>query len=86
MRPADMLVRAASGYRCNIELVKDGQSVDAKSILGILTLGAVRGSELQLRAEGPDATTAIEALAEMFDKSFNEVEGDEVASPNQSKQ
>ena len=59
MRPADKLVRAAAGFQCQIELERAGQIADCRSILSLLTLGATQGSELVLRAQGPDADEAI---------------------------
>ena len=80
MRPADMLVRTASRFQSQIEIAKDGQAVDCKSILGILTLAASQGTELHLRAVGGDAADAVRAIAELFAQSFNETDT-EVASP-----
>jgi phosphocarrier protein len=82
MRPADLLVKTAGRYACRIELEKDGQAVDCKSILGVLTLGAQHGSMLILRATGDDAAEAIEKLAELFDKGFLETESDAAIQPS----
>jgi phosphocarrier protein len=80
MRPADMLVRTACRFQSQIEIEKDGQAVDCKSILGILTLAAGQGSQLNLRASGADAAEAVQALSELFAQSFHETDS-EVASP-----
>ncbi len=72
MRPADKLVRAASGFQCQIELERGGQIADCRSILSLLTLGATQGCELLLRAQGPDAEKAIQAISIMFDQQFDE--------------
>lgn len=72
MRPADKLVRAASGFQCQIELERAGQIADCRSILSLLTLGATQGSELLLRAQGPDAEKAIQAISMMFQQQFDE--------------
>ncbi|MCA9194937.1 MAG: HPr family phosphocarrier protein [Planctomycetales bacterium] len=80
MRPADLLVRTASRFECRIELEKDGQIVDGRSILGILTLGATQGCEIRLVADGPDAGLALAALAELFSQGFHEFSA-EIASP-----
>jgi phosphocarrier protein HPr len=72
MRPADKLVRAASGFQCQIELERAGQIADCRSILSLLTLGATQGSELLLRAQGPDAEKAIQAISSMFEQQFDE--------------
>jgi phosphocarrier protein HPr len=71
-RPAEMFVKAASQYQAKIEVIKDGNRVDGKSILNILTLGAVQGTELCLEATGPDAQDALLTLSELFARSFDE--------------
>ncbi len=80
MRPADMLVRTACRFQSQIEIAKDGQAVDCKSILGLLTLAAAQGTQLQLRATGGDAEEAVRAISELFAQGFNETDS-EVASP-----
>jgi phosphotransferase system HPr (HPr) family protein len=74
LRPADMLARAAARFQCMIEIEKDGQAIDGKSIMSILTLGAQQGTQLQLRAIGEDAPQAIEALSELFENGFEDSE------------
>jgi len=73
-RPADLLVREASRHQASIMLEKDGHRVDCKSILSLLTLGAVCGTEMKLMADGADADLAIAAVAELFDCGFFELE------------
>lgn len=82
MRPADLLVRTAARFQSRIEIEKDGQAVDCKSILGILTLAAGPGAELTLRAAGSDAAEALDCLAELFAQKFNEADS-EVSTPGQ---
>ena len=72
MRPADMLSRAAGRFQSEIAIVKDGQAIDCKSIMSILTLGARQGTQLNLRATGADAQQAIDALCELFEHGFDE--------------
>ena len=79
MRPADMLSRAAGKFQAQIEIEKDGQSIDCKSIMSILTLGARQGTQLNLRAVGIDAEEAVEVLTQLFDSGFDE-SGSEVPS------
>jgi phosphotransferase system HPr (HPr) family protein len=62
-RPAADFVRAAMTFEAELWVAAGEREVDAKSLLSILALGARRGSTLTLRAEGPDAGAAIEALA-----------------------
>lgn len=71
-RPADMFVRLANGFSSAIEVSKNGQSVDGKSILGILTLAAEEGTQLEIGASGEDAEKAIEALARLVQDGFAE--------------
>lgn len=71
-RPASLIVKLANQYRSRIEIVKDNSRIDGKSILYILTLGAAHGTHLVIEAEGPDADSALEALAELFANKFGE--------------
>ena len=79
MRPADLLVKTACKYAAEIQIEREGQCVDCKSILGILTLGATQGSELKIRAHGADASEALEKIVELFDQGFFETD-EEMAS------
>ena len=71
-RAAAKFVQAAGRFRARISLCRDGQSVDGKSILGILTLAACQGTRLLLRVEGPDETEAVHALVNLVDGKFGE--------------
>jgi phosphotransferase system HPr (HPr) family protein len=73
-RPANMFVRCASEFQSAIEVIKDGERVDGKSILGVLTLVAEQGTQLAIEARGPDADDAIKALAELVSAGFEEME------------
>ena len=83
MRPADMLSRAAARFESQISIEKDGQAIDCKSIMSILTLGARQGTQLNLRATGVDAQAALDALSQLFQQGFDESDS-EVASGQQS--
>jgi phosphocarrier protein HPr len=72
VRPAEMLARTAGQFQAKIEVIKNGQRVDGKSILNILTLSAEQGNELSLEATGPDAVEALDALSELFARGFDE--------------
>jgi phosphotransferase system HPr (HPr) family protein len=74
-----MLVRAASRFDAAITIIKDGEPFDGKSILSLMTLGAEQGTQLLLQAEGPDADAALDALAELFGRGFDEMELNEPA-------
>ncbi len=82
-RPADMLVRMANQFQSTITLGRGGESVDCKSILSLLTLGATQGTELFLKAEGDDAESAIELIEPFFLRGFDELAGDD-AEPTDS--
>ena len=71
-RPAALLVKAAARFDCEIMIEKSGVQVNAKSIMGLLTLEGNNGATLQIHASGHDAEEALEALAELFDKKFFE--------------
>lgn len=72
LRPAKLFVELASRYQSHIELVKDDQRIDGKSILSILTLGAPQGTQLSLVAAGDDCQDAIAALAQLIESGFDE--------------
>jgi len=69
-RPAYLLASMAKEFDAKIEVVTDNERVDVTSILSTLTLGAEKGTELQLEAIGPDAVAALKALAELFEQGF----------------
>ena len=71
-RAAAKFVQAASRFRARITLSRDSQSVDGKSILGILMLAAAQGSRLVLKAEGLDEGEAMKALVDLVDGKFGE--------------
>ncbi len=70
-RPAAELVKTATRFESEIQIAKDGMWVNAKSILGVMTLAAERGSELSIKADGPDADAAVGAIAELIGRDWN---------------
>ena len=79
-RPAAEFVKLASGFEAEVKVVKDELEVNGKSIMGVLMLAAEPGAELVLRADGPDAADAVEALAGFVrddSEPAEEGEGDE---------
>jgi len=72
IRAAKVLVETTTGFSSEIILAKDGHEINAKSILGVLVLAAVKGTELTLRAEGDDASEAVEAVIDVFEQGFYE--------------
>ncbi len=69
-RPAAEFVKLASWFDWDIHLAKDGEAVNGKSIMGVMTLAAECGAELTLRAEGSDADAAVTALEELVANEF----------------
>jgi len=73
-RPAALFVKTANRCKSRITVEKDGQEVNAKSILSVLTLGVGQGAVVTIRAEGEDEMEAIEALRELVMSNFGEEE------------
>lgn len=71
-RAAAKLVHLSNRYAAEIRLVKDEIEVNGKSIMGVLMLAAPRDSRIVVRAEGPDADAAIEAIGALIDGKFGE--------------
>lgn len=71
-RPAALLVKAASRHGCLVVLEKDGIKVNAKSIMGLLTLEGAHGSRMTIHAEGAGAAAAVADLAALFEQKFFE--------------
>lgn len=65
-RPASLLVKAATQQPAVVHIAKDGDPVDARSLLSILTLGAGHGDTVTLSAEGDGAEAAVTAIAELL--------------------
>lgn len=71
-RAAAKLVDLANRFDSHIEVVKDGQVADAKSIMGVLLLCGQQGATLEFRAAGTDADAALAALCDMVESGFGE--------------
>jgi phosphocarrier protein len=71
-RAAAKLVHTAGGFRSRITLQKDGEEVDAKSILGILLMAAAQGSEILIRCDGMDEEDAMRAVTGLIANRFDE--------------
>ncbi len=71
-RPAAEIVKLAAKYRSDITVVREDLEVNGKSIMGVMMLAAECGSTLQLRAEGPDADEALDAIAQLIANKFGE--------------
>jgi phosphocarrier protein len=71
-RPAAALVRLASQYESDFFIHLFGYRVNGKSILGVMTLAAEQGAELELEMDGPDEEDAMEAVVELIEDGFGE--------------
>jgi phosphocarrier protein len=71
-RPAALLVQITKNFACNIYLQKGNDRINAKSIMGVITLGATFGTELKIIADGENEQTAIETLVRLFETKFEE--------------
>lgn len=72
VRPASMLVEVANKFKSDVWIEKDGQAANGKSIMSILLLCAEKGSKINIKAEGSDATQAVEALVRVIKDRFGE--------------
>lgn len=71
-RAAARFVHVANEFRASVMVLKAGARVNGKSILGLLTLAAAKGTKLRLQAEGDDAEAAVARLAELIEEGFGE--------------
>ncbi len=71
-RAAAKFVTCASRYQASIQISRNGQQVDGKSIMGVMLLAASQGSMVTIDAEGPDADDALEALEALLNDRFGE--------------
>ncbi len=72
-RPAAMLVKLAAKYKSDIYIERDGYGINAKSIIGVMTLAAEQGSELLVRIDGEDEQMAFDELSALFENGFGEL-------------
>ena len=71
-RPSALLVQTTKNFSSNIFMEKGSDRINAKSIMGIITLGASYGTEIKIIADGEDEETAVETLARLFESKFEE--------------
>lgn len=71
-RPAAIFVKAANKYASDIQVTKDDRTINAKSILSVLTLGVNQGTEITIHAEGEDADAALKELVALVEDNFGE--------------
>ena len=71
-RPATIFIQKANEFRSTMMVEKAERKVNAKSLLGVLSLGITKGSTITISAEGPDETEAVNALCELIESNFGE--------------
>ncbi len=72
-RPAATIVKIAAKYKSEFYIQKDGMSINAKSIIGVMTLAAAKGSELKLTFEGEDEESLSVEITDYFNRGFDEM-------------
>ena len=70
-RPATFFIQKANEYKSSIWMEKDERRVNAKSLLGVLSLGVVQGTEISIIADGVDEDEAVDALVELLDNGLD---------------
>ena len=71
-RPAALIAQTANKFSSEITLEKDSTTVNAKSIMGVITMAAGYNTVLVLRAEGPDEKQAVDSIFDLFESKFDE--------------
>jgi len=71
-RPATFFIQKANEFKSSIWIEKEDRRVNAKSLLGVLSLGIVKGTEINIVADGVDENEAIAKLSELIDSDFEE--------------
>ena len=69
-RPATFFIQKANEFKSSIWVEKDERRVNAKSLLGVLSLGIVKGTSINLIADGPDEEEAVAALVDLITSNF----------------
>ncbi|HEY9186741.1 MAG TPA: HPr family phosphocarrier protein [Bacteroidota bacterium] len=72
-RPAAMLVKLAGKFKCDFFIFKDGYQINGKSIIGVMTLAAEKGSTLTLMFDGEDEAEAAKEIVDLFERGFDEL-------------
>lgn len=71
-RPATFFIQKANEFKSSIWVEREDRRVNAKSLLGVLSLGIIKGTTVSLIADGPDEEAAVEALVELVNTDFDE--------------
>lgn len=72
-RPAAMIVKLASKYKCDFYIIQENLVVNGKSIIGVMSLCAEQGSKLLLKFDGEDEAEASKEIVEYFNRGFDEL-------------
>lgn len=75
-RPATFFIQKANEFKCSIWIEKAERKVNAKSLLGVLSLGVIKGGEVSIIADGDNEEKAVESLVELIESNFGENEED----------
>lgn len=71
-RPASKFVQVANSYKCEIYIEKDNTKINAKSIMGVMILGASKGTKITIIADGLEEEAALKALSDLIESKFGE--------------
>jgi phosphocarrier protein len=69
-RPATYFIQKANEFRCGIWVIREDRQVNAKSLLGVLSLGVTKGASITIKADGIDEQMALDALCELIESDF----------------
>ncbi len=72
-RPATFFIQKANSFKSSISVEREDRRVNAKSLLGVLSLGIVNGMEITLVADGPDEEEAVEALTDLIENELDDL-------------
>ena len=72
-RPATSFIQKANEYKCSVWIEKNERRVNAKSLLGVLSLGVLQGTEINIIADGVDERDAIQAMVSLVHSDFSEI-------------
>ncbi len=73
-RPATFFIQKANNFKSSIWVSKDDRKVNAKSLLGVLSLGIIKGTTITVIADGEDEEEAVNTLVELIDSNFNDAQ------------
>ena len=73
-RPATFFIQKANEFKSSIWIEKDERRINAKSLLGVLSLGIIKGMTMDIAADGPDEQEAVEALEQLINSNFSDYE------------